>query len=146
MTEPVRPDVVAYVCNNCVPEAATLPRQWQQDGAHVVLRVVPCSGKMDGQYLLHSLEGGVRGVCVVACPKGECQLAQGNYRAEIRVATIRRLLAEIGLQPERLEIVHWSPEQPCDSFDRMLRNAADRICALGPSPLDSEADLEVANK
>ena len=83
---------------------------------------------------------------MVACPKGECQLAQGNYRAEIRVATIRRLLAEIGLQPERLEIVHWSPEQPCDSFDRMLRNAADRICALGPSPLDSEADLEVANK
>jgi coenzyme F420-reducing hydrogenase delta subunit len=55
---------------------------------------------MDGQYLLHAMEGGARGFCVVACPKGDCHLSQGNYRAEIRVRAVRRLLAEIGLPPD----------------------------------------------
>lgn len=145
MAEPVRPDIVTYVCTNCVPDAGSLPRQWVRNGIHVVARVTPCSGKMDGQYLLHALEGGVRGVCVVACPVGQCQLAQGNYRAGIRVATIRRLLAEIGLEPERLEIVYWSPKEENERFEQMLGEAVDRICALGPSPLDSEADLAPIN-
>ena len=88
--------------------AGRLPRQWKQDGARILVREVPCSGKMDGQYLFHALEGGGARLCVVACPKGECHLAQGNYRAEIRVRTVQRLLAEIGLEPERAELVHCS--------------------------------------
>ncbi len=74
------PDVVVYVCCNCIPQGKRLPRQWTQQGAHVLVREVPCSGKMDAQYLMHAIEGGVRGLCVVACPKGECHLAQGNIR------------------------------------------------------------------
>ena len=103
MPELLSPDMVVYVCTNCLPQGVHLPRQWQQDGARILVREVPCSGKMDAQYLLHALEGGSRGCCVVACPKGECHLAQGNYRAEIRVHTIQRLLGEIGLDPERVE-------------------------------------------
>jgi coenzyme F420-reducing hydrogenase delta subunit len=129
------PDVIVYVCTNCVPRAARLPRQWRQDGAHVLVREVPCSGKMDAQYLLHALEGGAHGLCVVACPKGKCQLAQGNYRAEIRIGTIRRLLAEIGLETERAEILHYSSDDPPDRFCGLVRGAVGRICALGPSPI-----------
>ena len=69
MAEPVCPDVMVYVCRNAIPEGGRLPRQWKQDGVHVLVREVPCSGKIDAQYLFHALEGGVHGVCVVACPK-----------------------------------------------------------------------------
>jgi F420-non-reducing hydrogenase iron-sulfur subunit len=133
--EPICPDVILYVCTNCIPGDGRLPRQWHQDGAHVLVRQVPCSGKMDGQYLLHALEGGARGLCVVACPKGECQLAQGNYRAEVRIGTIRRLLTEIGIEPERAELLHFGPDESFDRFHRLVRDAVGRICALGPSPL-----------
>jgi F420-non-reducing hydrogenase iron-sulfur subunit len=68
---------------------------------------------------------------VVACPKGECHLAQGNYRAEIRVRTVARLLAEIGLEPERVEMLHVSPKDPPDRLEPLLRDAVQRICALG---------------
>jgi F420-non-reducing hydrogenase iron-sulfur subunit len=129
------PDVVVYVCTNCIPQGGRLPRQWNQQGAHVLVREVPCSGKMDGQYLLHGLEGGGRGLCVVACPKGECHLAQGNYRAEIRVRTVQRLLAEIGLESERAQLVHSSAEDSTEQLEQQLRGAVDRICALGESPL-----------
>ena len=135
MAQAVCPDVIVYVCVNCIAEGGCLPRQWEQDGAHVLVREVPCSGKMDGQYLLHALEGGVRGLCVVACPKGQCQLAQGNYRAEVRIGTIRRLLAEIGLEPERAELLHCSSDDPFDRFNGLVRDAVGRICALGDSPI-----------
>ena len=56
MSEALSPDVVVYLCTNCTPQGAHLPRQWNQDGARVLVREVPCSGKMDAQYLLHAIE------------------------------------------------------------------------------------------
>jgi F420-non-reducing hydrogenase iron-sulfur subunit len=135
MTVALSPDVVVYVCTNCIPQAGRLARQWDQDGAKVLVREVPCTGKIDGQYLFHVLESGGRGICVVACPKGECHLAQGNYRAEIRIRTTQRLLAEIGLDPERAELVHASTDDSPEQLDRLVRGAVGRICAVGESPL-----------
>src|SRR3989304_557176 len=86
MAASVSPDVIVYVCHRSIPSGASIPRQWKHNGVRVVVREVPCSGKMDGQYLMHAFEGGAYGVCIVTCPKGECHLSQGNYRAEIRIA------------------------------------------------------------
>jgi len=47
---------------------------------------------------------------VVTCRRGECRLAQGNYRAEIRVGMVRRLLEEIGVDPDRALLVHCGPD------------------------------------
>ncbi len=135
MPEVLSPEVVVYVCTNCIPQGGRLPRQWVEQGARVVVREVPCSGKMDGQYLLHAMEGGGRGLCVVACLKGECHLAQGNYRAEMRVHTLQRLLTEIGLESERAQLVHCSPEASAEELEQLVREAVERICGLGESPL-----------
>jgi F420-non-reducing hydrogenase iron-sulfur subunit len=135
MSETLSPDVVVFLCTNCIPQGVNLPRQWDQDGSRILVREVPCSGKMDGQYLLHAMEGGARGFCVVACPKGECHLSQGNYRAEIRVHTVQRLLAEIGLPPERARLAHFSPVDPPRQLEDLLRSTVARICALGENPL-----------
>ena len=131
----LQPDVIVYLCSNCVPQGSRLPRQWSHQAAQVLVREVPCTGKMDAQYLLHGLEGGQRGVCVVACPKGECHLAQGNYRAEIRLRTVQRLLAEIGLEPGRAELVHCSAEDPPEQLERLVHDAVERICVFGESPV-----------
>jgi F420-non-reducing hydrogenase iron-sulfur subunit len=129
------PDVVVYICTNCIPEGRRLPRQWDQDGAKVLVREVPCSGKIEGQYLFHAFEAGGHGICVVACPKGECHLAQGNYRAEIRIRTVQRLLAEIGLEPQRAELVHTSVDDSPEQLEQLVRGAVERICAVGENPL-----------
>src|ERR1035441_3211576 len=120
MSQPVCPDVLVYVCANCVAQAGMLPRQWQRDGAHVVVHEIPCSGKVDAQYLMHALEGGARGLCIVACPKGDCHLAQGNYRAEIRIHAVQRLLTEIGLEPERVALIHCSPNDPPERLKQLV--------------------------
>ena len=135
MAQPVQPDVIVYLCTNCTPPGGRLPRQWKNGDVHVAVCEVPCSGKIDAQYLLAALEGGGRGLCVVTCPKGECRLAQGNLRAEVRIATVRRLLAEIGIEPERVELLHSGPDDSFEQFERLVREAAARIGDLGESPL-----------
>jgi len=109
-----------------------LPRQWTQNGNRVRVTVLPCSGKTDLQYLLHAIEAGVQGLLVVTCPRGECRLSQGNYRAEVRIGTVRRLLGEIGLEPERAELAHCAPD---DNLEDLIRDAVTRLCALGRSPV-----------
>jgi len=135
MSQPVCPDVLVYICANCIPKAGTLPRQWKHDGAHVVVHEIPCSGKVDAQYLMHALEGGGRGICIVACPKGDCHLAQGNYRAEVRIGAVKRLLGEIGLEPQRAELVYSSPDDPPTRLKQLVDGAVFRLCSLGASPL-----------
>ena len=135
MSQPVCPDVLVYVCANCAAQTGTLPRQWKHDGAHVVVHEIPCSGKIDTQYLMHALEGGGRGICIVACPKGECHLAQGNYRAEIRIRSVQRLLGEIGLEAERAVLVHSSPSDSPERLKQLVEQSVARLCLLGESSL-----------
>ena len=130
MPQSAAPDIIVYICCNCIAQGVRLPRQWQQCGAQVLVREVPCSGKMDGQYLFHALEGGSHGLLMVACPKGECHLVQGNYRAEVRVRTMQLLLAEIGLEAGRVELLHFSPTDPPDLLEPLVRDAVQRVCSL----------------
>jgi F420-non-reducing hydrogenase iron-sulfur subunit len=139
MAEPVTSNAVVNVCRNCIPAAGRLPPQWKQGGLHVVVREIPCSGKIDAQYLLHALEGVTHGVCVVACPKGDCHLGEGNCRAEVRIRMIQRLLAEMGLEPERAQLLHCSPEEPFSELEQSVRNAVRRLSALGRIPVGAEA-------
>jgi len=135
MSHPVCPDVLVYVCANCTAQAGVLPRQWNHDGAHVVVHEIPCSGKVDAQYLMHALEGGGRGLCVVACPKGDCHLAQGNYRAEIRIGAVQRLLSEIGLEQERVVLIHCSPDEPPQRLKQLVDDTVAKLCSLGDSAM-----------
>ena len=56
MPEPLVPSVVVNICHNCIPEAAALPRQWRQDTALVVVRELPCTGKLDHSALIKIID------------------------------------------------------------------------------------------
>jgi hypothetical protein len=52
---------------------------------------------------------------------------------------VRRLLSEIGLEPERAELLHFASDgvdgdggQPLEG---LVRGAVQRLCALGESPI-----------
>lgn len=128
-------DVIVYMCHNCIPEDGRLPRQWVQGDVHVQTRMLPCTGKINAQYIFHALEGGCRGVCVVACPPGECTLSQGNYRAEMRVNTARRLLAEIELEPSRVGLIHFSKDEDPGLLKSLVEEFVNTCSTLGESPV-----------
>ena len=139
MAEPLVPDIVVNICRDCVPGAAELPRQWKECDSLVSVRELPCAGKLDTEYLMRAFEGPTAGVCVVACPAGECRHAEGDVRAEVRIELVRRLLAEAGLEPARIELCRADRRDAGASTEQAVRRAVRALCALGPSPLRSSA-------
>ena len=135
MAKLAAPNVVVNICHNSIPDQRHLKRQWVQDGLRVLVREVPCSGKIDGQYILHTIEGVTHGICVVACPTGRCRLAQGNRRAEVRIRTIQRLLREIGLEPERAVLLQGAEDTAAQDLERRIREVVQTLVRLGPSAL-----------
>ena len=136
MVRQTPPDILVFLCKNSVPEAGRMPVQWTEAGVHIQTKIIPCSGKIDAQYIFHSLEGGVRGVCVMTCPHGECTLSQGNYRAEIRVKTVRRLLSEIGDNPLRVELLNCPSGASIENLKEIINEVAARVAGFHKVVID----------
>jgi len=130
MTQNAISDVIIYLCKNCLPQGGRLPSQWSEGDVHIKVKEIPCSGKIDAYYLFHALEGGARTVCVMTCPKGECTLSQGNYRAEVRLRTVQRLLGEIGLDPERAILINCPADASLDRLKGLISEAVGSTAAM----------------
>jgi len=95
---------------------------------------LPCTGKVDVIHILKAFESGADGVYVAGCLDGDCHFINGNLRAKPRVAAAKKLLAEAGLEPERLEMFQLSAAEG-DKFRQVADEMTARIAKLGPSPV-----------
>ena len=102
--------------------------------ANIKLIKLPCTGKADSRYLLEAFQQGADGVCVVGCPIGNCHHVHGNERGLARVKYAKKLLDEIGLGGDRLEMYFVSGGMGT-TFANAIREIVERVRALGPSPL-----------
>ena len=68
------------------------------------------------------------------CLEGECHYKTGNLRTRKKVEYVKRVLSEIGIEPERVEMFNLSAAQGA-RFAEIANEMADRINQLGPSPL-----------
>lgn len=64
----------------------------------------------------------------------DCHYLEGNANAERRVARVQELLAEIGLQPERVKMVHVSSAM-AGEFASAATEMCQVITELGSNPL-----------
>ena len=95
---------------------------------------VPCTGRVDILLILHAFESGVDGVYLAGCLEGECHFLKGNLRAKKRVKYLKELLAEVGIEPDRIEMYNLSSAQG-QRFAQIAQEMTDKIRALGPSPV-----------
>ena len=143
---PFEPKVVAYCCTYCAYTAGDLAGSMRLEYAPNV-RVVKilCTGKIDAVLLLRALEDGADAVYVAGCALGDCHFQEGNLRAIQTVAHAKKLLAEIGLEPERLEFFHV-PASAGPLFAQRANEMTDRARRLGPNPLRSTARQPAGGK
>jgi coenzyme F420-reducing hydrogenase delta subunit len=129
------PLILAFCCHYCAYAAADLAgsMRLQYPGDVRVLRL-PCTGKIEVNYILAAFERGVDGVIVAGCLEGGCHFLEGNLRARRRVERAQKILAEIGLEPERLEMFNLSSAEGT-RFAEIVTAMHERLCRLGPSPL-----------
>jgi len=129
------PVIVAFCCHYCAYAAADLAgtMRLQYPGSVRVLRL-PCTGKIEVNYLLAAFERGADGVIVAGCLEGGCHFQEGNLRARRRVERAKQILSEIGLEPERLEMFNLSSAEGT-RFAEIVTTMNERISEIGPSPL-----------
>ena len=129
------PLILAFCCHYCAYAAADLAgsMRLQYPGNVRVLRL-PCTGKLEVNYILAAFERGVDGVIVAGCLEGGCHFLEGNLRARKRVERARQILSEIGLEPERLEMFNLSSAEG-PRFAAIVTEMHARLTRLGPSPL-----------
>ena len=132
---PFEPKVVAYCCTYCAYTAGDLAGSMRLEYAPNV-RVVKilCTGKMDPLLLLRAFEDGADAVYVAGCALGDCHFLEGNRRAIQTVAYARKLLAEVGLEQQRLEFFHI-PASAGPLFAQRANEMTARARELGPNPL-----------
>jgi coenzyme F420-reducing hydrogenase delta subunit len=127
--------IVAFCCHFCAYAAADLAGALRVQSPPTV-RVVklPCTGKVDVLLLLGALEHGADGVMVAGCLEGDCHYQRGNLHARQRVERVQALIAQIGLEPERVRMFNMSSGMGQAWADAVAEMDA-QVRALGPSPL-----------
>lgn len=95
---------------------------------------VPCTGRVDIIHLLNAIEDGADGVYVAGCLEGECHYRTGNLRTRKRVEYVKRVLKDIGIEEERVEMFNLSSAQG-QRFAEIANEMVERIKGLGPSPV-----------
>jgi len=107
----------------------------------VSIRVVryPCTGKVDVAHLLRALEDGADGVCVIGCLEGNCHYEKGNLYAKRRVYYAKKLIEEVGLEPERVEMFNLSSSEG-PRFAEVATLMTERIRRLGPTAIGKKTN------
>jgi F420-non-reducing hydrogenase iron-sulfur subunit len=134
--------IVAFCCKYCAYKAADLAGSMRlQMPPELRIVQVPCTGRLDMVEVLHAIEEGADGVMTLGCMPGDCHFLQGNLRARKRVEYVKRLLDDVGLEPERLEMFNLSSAMG-GKFVEYATEMAERIRKLGPSRLRRSANSE----
>lgn len=137
--ETFEPIIVAFCCHYCAYTAADMAGSMRLHyPANVKIIRVPCSGKVDAIHVMKALEKGADGVMVAGCLEGDCHFKNGNTRAASRVRSVKKLLDEIGIGGERVEMFTMSAGMG-ERFAHVATELTERIRRLGPNPVKSGA-------
>ncbi len=91
-----------------------------------------CSGRVDLAFVLRAFSNGTDGVFIGGCHLNECHyITDGNHHAFSMVQICKRLLASIGISPDRLKIEQVSAGEGI-RFAEFMNDFSRRIRELGP--------------
>jgi F420-non-reducing hydrogenase iron-sulfur subunit len=128
------PEIIVFACHYCAYAAADLAGSMRlQYPSNIRMIKLPCTGKLEVIHLLRAIEGGADGVYAAGCLEGECHYLKGNLWARKRVDHVKKLLAEVGIEPERVEMYNMSSAMGA-RFAEVATEFTERIKALGPNP------------
>ena len=132
------PTIIGFLCNWCTYAGADLAGTSRiQYPSNIRIIRMMCSGSLDPTYVLKVLLEGADGVLIGGCHPGECHYISGNLKARRRVAILKSVLRDAGLEPERIWL-RWISASEGAYFAETVQEMVDHIRALGPNPLKLE--------
>jgi len=135
------PKIVGFLCNWCSYAGADLAgiSRMQYPTNVRVIRVM-CSGRVDPAFVLEAFKGGADGVLIAGCHlPSDCHYISGNFKAQRRVALLRKVIEQFGIEPERLRL-EWISASEGDRFAQVVKEITEQIRKLGPNPLKNRKE------
>jgi len=128
-------NIIVFGCMQCMYAAADLAgtMKLQYDITSRIIRM-PCTARLDINFILKALQEGADGVLVVGCHPGDCAYRTGNLGAERRVRFARKLVGQLGLNEDRVKMVFVSAAEG-DKFVADVNKFAEEIRKIGPNPI-----------
>jgi F420-non-reducing hydrogenase iron-sulfur subunit len=131
-SEPFEPVILGFTCNWCSYRAADLAGTARVKYApNVRLVRLMCSGRLDPTFVLKALASGADGVLITGCHPGECHYLEQNYKALRRFLLLRRTLAQMGIEPQRVRLV-WASAAEGVRLAQAINEMVEEVRALGP--------------
>jgi coenzyme F420-reducing hydrogenase delta subunit len=98
---------------------------------------------VDAIHIMKAFQKGADGVYVAGCLEGDCHFKNGNIQAARRVEYVKRLLDEIGIGGERLEMMTMSAGMG-ERFAATASEFTEKIRQLGPNPVKRSTAAKAA--
>ena len=135
------PKIVSFLCNWCSYTGADLAGTSRMKYASNirVIRVM-CSGRVDPTFVLKSFREGADGVLICGCHPGDCHYHEGNYKCLRRYHFLKKYLAQMGLNPDRLKLA-WISASEGKEFAHLADEMAETIKSLGPCKVKDEMEI-----
>jgi len=131
-------NIVAFCCDNSALEAFQMASDFKMKLPAALRSItVPCSGKVDIDFILEALVEGADGVLVLACHDGNCKSINGSRYAGWRVSDAKRKLTEAGFQADRLGFATMASNMGVE-FAAIVTDMEEKLKTLGPSPMKKE--------
>lgn len=132
MSEKFEPVIIGFTCNWCSYRAADMAGTARMKYApNIRLIRLMCSGRLDPTFVIKAFAGGADGVMITGCHPGDCHYVEQNYKALRRFLLLRKTLAQLGIEPERLKLV-WASAAEGAIFTENVNSFVEQVRALGP--------------
>lgn len=131
-TNSFEPKIIVFACNWCSYAALDLAgtSRMKYPPNFLVIKVM-CSGRVDPQFVLDAFSRGADGVLVAGCHPGDCHYVEGNYKAMRRMALLKKILEDLGIEKERFRL-EWISASEAEKFVRVAHEMYGQIKSLGP--------------
>ncbi len=130
--ENFEPKIIAFLCNWCSYAGADLAGTSRMQYAPNVRVVrVMCSGRIDPTFVLTAFKSGADGVLIGGCHFGDCHYLKGNYKAATRIALLKKMIGQMGIEPDRLWL-EWVSAAEGSRFASVINQMTEHIKQLGP--------------
>ena len=128
-----KPRILGFLCNWCSYAGADLcgVSRYQYPPSIRVIRVM-CSGRVDPEFVLRAFANGNDGVYMGGCWLGECHyVTEGNYDALSVMHLCKKLLKQIGLNPDRLRL-EWVSASEGNRYAEIMTGFTRQLKEMGP--------------
>ena len=143
MKKEFEPNILGFLCNWCSYAGADLAGTSRMKYPTNLKSIrVMCSGRVDPAFVLEALRKGIDGVLIAGCHPGDCHYQSGNYKTNRRVKLLKKLLEELGIEPQRVRFEYVSASEG-QKFATVVTEFVAEIKKLGPNLLLTQKKEEV---